>query len=275
MPEVECGGKVVSDDRGFVLISVLLLSLTVAGLLMALQLTTHEASYNSQSSHEASSAKFALEAALARMTRAFELLDDPLRVKLVADGRPVVWDVSGRRIAMRAQAESGKWDLNSGDRDQIAKLIRRLVPAGEGANKIVTRLNELRAANQRVTSVRVILAPYQRLIEAADHLEQFFTVATDQTGIDPATTQPELLASLVDAPRSSAGGELEQRLEGGAFNRFFVGERPVYSFEVELLDGRILGAMKALVSFPEHQPPQVHEWKRISARGSVRGSAPP
>lgn len=263
------------SDSGFILISALILGLITAGLLIGLQTMTRATSSIAVHAREAADSKLALESGLARMLAAFEQSDDPLRSRLVADSRPVEWDFADRRIVLRAQAESGKWDLNSGDAEQINKLIQAIASREEGADGILARFQDARRAGRKLGSIQSVLAPHQRMLEISDRLGRYLTVATNQKGIDPDTAPTELLASLADLPSSSARLEIAERLNDGFFNHFFVAERPIYSFEVELVNGQTLGAMRALVSFPERRSPQIHEWRRVSTRQTSRDGRPP
>src|SRR6266702_355248 len=101
-----------SDDLGFALISALVMAIIIGGLLISVQMLVRNIAVQSSDVSDEAELRASLTAGLNRMIYAFATADDPLRAALVPDGRAVFWQFQHRGLTLRAQAESGKWDLN-------------------------------------------------------------------------------------------------------------------------------------------------------------------
>lgn len=259
----------LSGDRGFALIAVLLMGLVVGGILIALQLQTSQLAQEAANHEDEIVLDACLSAGLNRMVFAYAAQDDALRPNLVPDGRIVPWSFAGKTLLLSVRAESGKWDLNVGDRSHIAILVDRMFP--KQAAHVMSEIDAVRSARKRLTSVAAVLEPWDRMTERRTLFERYFTVATDQNGVDPMTAPVETMlafpeisafqaAELIRAREANAG--LPNGLTA-AVTRYFAAEKPIYTFRAEASQGfRRRGAIEALVSFSEQRNFSIYSWTR-------------
>ena len=260
-----------SDDRGFALISALVMAIIIGGILISMQMLVRNLANESSALSDEAELRAYLTAGLNRVIYAYVTADDPLRAPLVPDGRGVSWQFQRKHLILRAQAESGKWDLNSGDRSHIAALLRDLTDDQGSLSRMMDQIDRARSTGNRLTSVATILTPLERMTERRKLIEDHFTVATDQAGIDPLTAPAETLNAMTELPDSLRQALLRARTDqrglpndmSGSFTRLFVGEKPVYTFYAETADGfRRAGAMEAVVSFSEQGDISIFSWVR-------------
>ena len=259
-----------SSDRGFVLISALLLGLVLGSILLGLQLAVRHFSTTEAEHQDSVELDASLGAALNRMIFAYLTPNDPLRSSLVPDGTRVPWHFAGKTLTLSVFAESGKWDLNAGDRRHIAMLLSRLFP--DQTDYAMNVIDAARSARRTINSVSSALTPWDRMTEMRERFARHFTVATDQNGIDPMTADQDTLLSMpsltqeqVDSIISKRGSrETFENLLASRSNQLFVTERPVYTFRAETTGGfRQFGAMEAIVSFSERGTYSVFSWERV------------
>lgn len=266
-----------SDDLGFALISALVMAIIIGGLLISVQMLVRDIAIQSSDVTDEAELRATLAAGVNRMIYAYVTADDPLRATLVPDGRAISWQFQNRSLTLRAQAESGKWDLNSGNRDQIASLLRRLSDNQGLQSRVMGIIDNARSRRFRLESVATVLTPLERMTERRKLFEDHFTVATDQVGIDPLTAAAETLDAIPELSESMRQELLRARSAGrgvpdsvsGSVTRLFVGEKPVYSFRAETADGfRRAGAMVAVVGFSEQGSISIFSWARTGMSSS-------
>lgn len=107
-------------ERGFALPSVLLIAILISLLSVTLMTLARVLANDGSALASGIGARAATEAGLNRIILAFSRPGDPLRESLVPDSRPVAWEFHGGTLLLRAQAESGKLDLNAADRAYAA-----------------------------------------------------------------------------------------------------------------------------------------------------------
>lgn len=260
-----------SSDRGFALISALIMAIIIGGLLIVLQMTIRTLAEETSSSSDEAELRVSLAAGLNRMIYAYVIPDDQMRELLVPDGRAVPWEFERKMLILKVQAESGKWDLNSGDRTQIAALVGRLASDPAALSRIMERIDQARATHHRITSVVSVLTPLERMTEFRDLFEAHFTVATEQLGIDPLTAPIRALEAIVSLPESERTEILRARrglreppiVQSAQAKRHFVGEKPTYTLHVQAAEGfRRTGAMRAVVGFSEEGGFSIFSWER-------------
>jgi len=272
-----------SDDLGFALISALVMAIIIGGLLISVQMLVRNIAVQSSDVSDEAELRASLTAGLNRMIYAFATADDPLRAALVPDGRAVFWQFQHRGLTLRAQAESGKWDLNSGDRDQIASLLRRLADDPGLQSRAMGIIDNARSRRVRLESVATVLTPLERMTERRKLFEDHFTVATDQIGIDPLAASPETLDAITELSESMRQELLRARSAGRGYpddisssvTRLFVGEKPVYTFRAETAEGfRRAGAMEAVVGFSEQGSISIFSWARTGMSSEPANDIP-
>src|SRR5580704_15639386 len=175
MADSACPCPLPANDRGFALVAVVFVATIVAGLAVALLLLAqHTAQQGNDVVLEVEN-RAAGEAGLNRIILAYARPGDALREQLAGDGRPVEWEFAGKRLVLRAQAESGKLDLNAGPRDHIGALAQRLFGEPEALARFLGRLDEARSQGQSITSVLMLLSPFDRMKARRDLMEAHFT----------------------------------------------------------------------------------------------------
>lgn len=273
-----------SDDLGFALISALVMAIIIGGLLISLQMLVRDISIQSSGVSDEAELRATLTAGLNRMIYAYVTADDPLRTALVPDGRAVSWQFQQRGLTLRAQAESGKWDLNSGDRDQIVSLLRRLSDDQGFQSRVMGIIDNARSRRFRLESVAAVLTPLERMTERHKLFEGHFTVATDQVGIDPLVASPKTLEAITELPESMRQELLRARTtrtgipDGipNSITRLFVAEKPIYTFRAETAVGfRRAGSMEALVGFSDQGRFSIFSWTRTGVSSDPPSDLPP
>src|SRR6266567_2769070 len=104
---------VIRDERGFALVSVIVIALLISLITSALVILSRGFANDSSIFKSSIDGRAAAEAGLNRIILAFSRSGDPIRELLVPDSRPVDWEFHGKTLLLRAQAESGKLDLNA------------------------------------------------------------------------------------------------------------------------------------------------------------------
>lgn len=268
-----CIRGVRCSDQGFAILSVLIVTALIAtfaiGLLAWLRtITNEEAKINADAPMRA-----VLEAALNRMIVAYGSRNDPLRTLLVPDGRAVRWVFDGRAIILRTEAESGKIDLNAGDRAHIVALASRVIKDANALRRFIEGVDAARQNRQRIHSPAALLSTLDRMTSRRDEIESCFTIATDQRGINPNTaprivleTLPQMVPEAVDTVLRGrmAGQPIPFDVVADVARQMFVPERPIYTFRAQTAEskGRV-GALRAVVSFPEQGAPVIHAWSSV------------
>lgn len=215
-----------------------------------------------------------LEAGLHRAIAAYSRPNDELRSGLVPDGRPVNWQFDGQTLILRAEAESGKWDLNAGALPQINELLNHLIDEANARSEIERKLAEMRGRGQ-IGSVASVLSPFDRMTSRRDLFDRHFTVMTDQRGIDLNTAPPLSIEAYLGLPDEWKRRLLETsgqqaRIEPSDLPASVGGssaqERPIYTFRASTSRsfGRV-ASLSALVEFGEGGKMHVFSW-RISGR---------
>jgi len=178
-------------------------------------------------------------------------------------------------LALSVQAESGKIDVNAGDRTHIFNVLQRVIDDGQLRSTILSRIDETRSNGTKILSIGEILPPFERMTLLRDMLEAYFTVYTNQTGIDFSTAR-QLVIETIPGLSSQLAAELARRraTDGrlpignlpSEIARRFVPQRPIYTFRAETQSGFTKAAvMRAIVLYSEHNKPIV------LARGVVGG----
>ena len=271
MTDSACPSPLAANDRGFALVAVVFVATIVAGLAVALLLLAqHTAQQGNDVVLEVEN-RAAGEAGLNRIILAYARPGDSLREQLVGDGRPVEWELAGKKLVLRAQAESGKLDLNAGPRDHIAALTQRLLPEPDALSRFLARLDEARSQGRLITSVLTLLSPFDRMTARRDVMEAHFTVLTGQRGFDPRTAPQAVIETAPGLPDEVKQDILDARgAAGQAFDagriafvpaQTFVSEKPVYTFRVEMASGfERAAAMAAQVGFSDRGRFFVYAW---------------
>ena len=258
-----------ADDRGFALVSVILVTLCIALLALGLLGLVREVATGSARLRDEAEIKAASEAGLNRIILAFTRVDDPLRAKLIPDGRPVTWTFGGKDLILRVQAESGKLDLNAADREHIAAVVRRLIEDPGGQARFLASLDAARASGKPIASVAQMLSALERMTNVRDRAESFFTVLTNQRGVDAASapaivldTMPALSDEMRRAIHAArAAGQNLSALATPEMRRF-VSQKPFYTFKAETGPGFMrAGAMRAVVGFSSQNEIEIHAWE--------------
>jgi hypothetical protein len=263
-------------EDGFALPSVLVIAIILSLLAIALSTLAQVLATDSSAFSSAVDGQAAIEAGLNRMILAFARLGDPLREQLAPDGRPVPWDFHGRTLRLRAQAESGKLDLNAADRTHITALLDRLVEEPALRSQLLARIDSQRQLGARMTSVAELLPPFDRMTATADLLSTYFTVMTDQKGIDPMTAPSLVIETLPGLPDGLKTLILEVRAARrplplaeipAPVAQSFAAERPIYTFHAQTSAGfnRAM-ALSAVVGFSEQSGISVYAWAPASVQ---------
>ena len=266
-----------TGDRGFALIAVLLIATILAGISVGLMVLARQAAEESEDITANIENRAAGQGGLNRMILAYAEPGDPFRERLVGDGRAVAWDFAGKNIILCVQAESGKVDLNAGNRDHIAALIRRLVAEQEVQGRFLARLDEARVRQQLITSVSALLPPFDRMTTRRDLIEAHFTTLTGQRGFDPRTAPQAVIETapgLPDMAREeilsarAAGRMLDPRNVAFAPAQMFMAEKPVYTLRAEAStrSGR-LSAMTTQVEFFGQGRLSIFSWRAAAPHG--------
>ena len=246
----------------------------VAGLAVALLLLAQRTAQQGNDVVLEVENRAAGEAGLNRIILAYARPGDALREQLVGDGRPVEWELAGKKLVLSAQAESGKLDLNAGPRDHIGALAQRLLGEPDAIARFLAQLDEARSQGRSITSVLMLLSPFDRMTARRDLIEAHFTVLTGQRGFDPATAPMAVIETAPGLPDEAKQDILDARAAGLAFNagsiafvpaQTFVSEKPVYTFRAETSSGfERPAAMAAQVGFPDQGRFFVYAWATAS-----------
>jgi hypothetical protein len=262
-----------SDDRGFALIAVIIGSAIVATL--ALTLLTYSRTLSSASALYAADIETRswAESGLNRILLAYSRPDDPLRQRLNPDGRPVAWDYHGRTVTLSVRAESGKIDVNAGDRNHIARLLSLLIDSSQLRSIILDRIDAARSGGENIRSVAEILPPFERMTSVRDRLDSYFTVYTNQTGIDVATAPSLVIETMPGLPPQLAADILRARSIGAPITMAnlpseiahrFGQQRPIYTFRAETSSGFTKArAMRAVVLYGERNKYSILAWETV------------
>jgi hypothetical protein len=261
-------------EEGFVLVSVLVVAILLA--LLATTLMTAIRVIASESSMFVSDvgARAATEGGLNRIILAFSRSGDALREALIPDGRPAPWDFNGTTLLLRAQAESGKLDVNAADRSHMAALLDVLFHEPGVRSYFLAQIDNARSSGRRIGSLSALLSPLDRMTMRLDLAESHFTVMTSQKGFDPATappaivqTTPELTDAAKKAILAARAGRLPLPLAeiSAPAAQKFTAERPIYAFRAETFAGfgRAM-AMSAIVGFSDQTEISVYRWAPAS-----------
>lgn len=175
----------VRNDEGYALLAVVILGILIGTVSLLISATSVHLAAKSARLLEAVEATNSLEAGLNRMIAAYVTIGDPLRETLASDGRSIVWHFNERALRLSVTAESGKWDVNTGDLSQIKNLLSLLCRQDEACLQIGPRIEEYRAGGRRIQSLLEVLLPIQRMSSHREMIEGHFTTLTAQRGIDP------------------------------------------------------------------------------------------
>jgi hypothetical protein len=260
----------LKDESGSALVAVLFISTLVAGITVALLVLARQAAQVGDDISADVQNRVACEAGINRIVLAYSRRGDSLREKLVGDARSVAWDFLGKTLILRVQAESGKLDLNAGDRNHIAALARRLIPEVGAQLRFLSRLDSARAQGLLITSPLVLLSPFDRMTSRRDLIEAHFTVLTGQRGFDPRTAPEAVLETAPVLSDEAKQQILSARADGKLLNangvafprgQMFVSEKPLYTFRVEVNSGLSRpAAMTAQVEFSDQGRIHIFSW---------------
>jgi hypothetical protein len=274
MTDSACPCPLPANDRGFALVAVIFVAAIVAGLAVALLFLAQQAAQQGNDIVLDVENRAADEAGLNRIILAYARPGDALREQLAGDGRPVDWELAGKKLVLRVQAESGKLDLNTGPRDHIAALAQRLLPEPDALARFLSRLDEERSQSRSITSVLMLLSPFDRMTARRDLMEAHFTVLTGQRGFDPTTAPTAVIETAPGLPDQAKQDILDARAAGQAFNagsiafvpaQTFVSEKPVYTFRAETASGfERPAAMAAQVGFSDQGRFFIYSWATAS-----------
>jgi hypothetical protein len=258
------------SERGFALPSVLVIAIVISLLAITLTTLAQLLATDSSAFSSAIDGRAVTEAGLNRIILAYARRGDLLREQLLPDGRPVSWEFRGKSLQLRAQAESGKLDLNAADRVHIAALLDRLIDDPEMRSQVLTQIDTARQLGARITSVAAVLSPFDRMTTKLDLLKNYFTVMTDQRGIDPMTAPPLLIATIPGLSDSLKTLILDARAARrplplaevpAPVAQGFAGERPIYTFHAQTSAGSDRAiAMGAVVGFSEQSGTSIYAW---------------
>jgi hypothetical protein len=276
MTDSACPCPLPANDRGFALVAVIFVATIVAGLVVALLLLAQRTAQQGNDVVLEVENRAAGEAGVNRIILAYARPGDALREQLVGDGRPVEWEFADKRLVLRAQAESGKLDLNAGPRDHIGALAQRLLGEPEALARFLSRLDEARSQGRSITSVLMLLSPFDRMTARRDLMEAHFTVLTGQRGFDPTTAAAAVIETAPGLPEQAKQDIRDARAAGQAFNagsiafvpaQTFVSEKPVYTFRAETAAGfERPSAMAAQVGFSDRGRFFVYAWAAASPK---------
>ena len=263
-------------QHGFALPSVLMIAILIS--LFALTLTTLARVLASDGATLSSEVhgRAATEAGLNRIILAFSHRGDFLRESLVPDGRPVAWEFHGGALRLRAQAESGKLDINAADRTHIVALLGRVLEDANLQAQSIARIDNARRSGVRMTAVADLLSPFDRMTTKLDLLNRYFTVMTNQRGFDPVTAPSLVIESIPELPDETKRSILDARIAQrplpladipAPVAQRFAAERPLYTFYAEKAGGPGRAtAMSALVGFSEQTGLSVYSWAPASVQ---------
>lgn len=256
-----------SAEDGFALVSVVMLAALIAALVIGILGSTRRIAYETDRAAAVVETHALGEAGLNRIIAAYLNRGDPMRGPLRPDGRPVSWEFAGHELILSVQAESGKIDVNAGDRTHIEAVLSGLLAAPSAAG-FLRRLDEARANHARVHSVASLLSPFERMMSTRDDLERHFTVMTEQRGIDPATAPILTLQALphLSVEQRARLVAAREQADADAFElppaarQMFSTERPIYTLRAEARSLKRAGAMRAVVGFDEKGNISVYSW---------------
>lgn len=266
-----------SDERGFALIAVLIASVVITGLALFLISYARIAAETRNTFIAETETRSWTEAGLVRILLAYTRRGDTLRIDLRPDSSLVVWHFHNHDLLLRAQAESGKLDLNAADRIHIVNVLARLIASNDLRASILAKIDSARQNGPKLSSVAEVLPPLERMNHFRDVLERYFTVFTDQIGVDLTTASPLIIKTIPGISSQLSAEILASRNNGSAIRlsaeigRHFVSQRPIYTFRAETHTGfRQRGAMRAIVKFEDYGPPSILRWERVG-QGAVSG----
>ncbi len=193
-----------------------------------------------------------------------------MRESLVPDGRPVAWEFHGRILLLRAQAESGKLDVNAADRAYVASLLERLLEEPDLRSQLLARIDNARLTGARIGAVADLLSPFDRMTARQDLLSSYFTVMTDKKGIDPMTAPSLIIATIPGLSDETKKLILDARAAHRSLPladipapvaQRFSAEHPIYTFHAQTSEGFDRAtAMAAVVGFSDQSGVSVYAW---------------
>jgi hypothetical protein len=269
-------GRRLLDDDGFALVAVLIMATIIAGISIALMLLAQEIGKEGAAVSADIETRHLAEAGVNRIILAFSVPGDPLRARLIADGRPVTWQFADSQMTLCVEAESGKLDVNAGPRDHIQALIEHLIPESEPRSNFIGLIDRARAQGEFIPSVVTLLSPFDRMTSRRDLVQKHFTVLTGQHGFDPRTapaaiiqTAPGLTSDLKEQilTARAAGLAIGSPILGAAPSQTFVSEKPIYTVRSELLSWPGPFAMSSQIEFRDLASPLIFTWSSASPRG--------
>lgn len=265
-----------ANEDGFAVISVLILGIAVSLVILALTNGARNVANTGSLFAAEVETRAALEGGLSRAILAYARRSDGLREQIYPDGRWAVWQIQGKSILLSAQAESGKLDVNSGDRVHLSTLAGRLLDHSLSREHFFEVIERTRRDRVRIASVAVLLAPADRVTKLLDDVKQHLTIFTHQTGFDPTTASDLVIETI---PGIGDGGR-QAIMEARARRRRvalaampaelvkrFSAERPIYSFRAQVANGfGRAAAMVATVEFSVRGTYTIYEWTPASVR---------
>lgn len=221
---------------GFALVTVLLITVLVASIAIALNLTSRSALDASEAELRGRAARHLADAGLVRAIRALAHANDPLHSSLMPGAAPFHWSFQGAEITLIVAAESGKVDLNTADPAFVGRVLEAVVDHALAA-RLLHSVQANRAAGALIDDPTAILEPRERLGPLADRMRSVFTVLTGTYGIDPRSAPDVVLRSLPGATEDQievlrrAKHSVEMTAYGVELNSlapFIAQQRPLY-----------------------------------------------
>jgi hypothetical protein len=226
------------DREGFALVTVLIAFALLSSTATAITIGTRNAARTANSELQALTARHLADAGLHRLIASIEDPSDPLVQEIRSTAQPVRWMFSGGTVMLSMVPESGKIDVNAGDRDLLRNALRIAIQDGQRAEEIFREVLQARERKQAYMSPLAILSAHEQLLPVASRIASTFTVMTRRRGINPGSAPEDVLRSfptitepqltiLRAVQRGDASIEATRQL--GSYANLFEPELPIYT----------------------------------------------
>lgn len=211
------------QERGFVLLGVLMICALIAAIVTALSRLTHEDVADTRLHLDLLKAQLHVDNGLVRAVAALANPDDALHGMFNAPQAVIELTLDGEAVTVTAEAESGKLDLNHAPLPLIRAMLEELLPHAARVERIVHTLSEARRKDESVVDIKALLTPGDRFGPLPRSIALHFTVLTG-AGMPIALLAPPKLRAL---------------LHRAAPNTLPSGIRPIYTLRARLVRSKL------------------------------------
>lgn len=261
-------------ERGFVLVSVLLVLGAIASLLVMLQSTSRSIAVGIEAEIRMRQGQHLADAGLVRIMAALENPSEGMFTRLREGRESVLWEFDGTDIALSLASESGKIDLNAGDPDLIGKAAGQVTDDRARAQEIYQYVLDRRAKRIAFSNPLEILSPRERLSPLAGTVREMFTVLTRARGIDPLRASDAVLKAIPGITQRDLKLIEESRRELSLYRHMqpishlmaaFSPERPIYTLRAAVIGPKGRRIIREAVVLLQHEesPIMVIAWGNV------------